>query len=429
MFYKKIITHLSILFFLISSSYAQQISMEEVLRSVANDEKIANNNALKIFAAGLNYKLPFMRKIDVRVGINGNLTGDTLDGGLRNEDYFALNLATNNWKEMRLQKAIQPAQINVYSTENQVFLQQALYERYQSLAAIYFAKLLFDKRIELLNSINSKTEILKTTLEQGEVIKVKDIVDIENDKNIATKFLLEYETTSLFNRQKVKNFLQGKDFDTIDYQKFITVDEIENNINALRITTTISHPSLRLRQAQRDLSEAELKYENVRDRQIFNFLQIGYDNYAYQPTALRRFNPQNNFTIRVGLLYPLPSNNNLKRSVAALQLKEDEQAVGLNEKLLQKNIDNQLSKMDNLIKNYRRLEKNRTESVVQKLLTNQTLLQQISPLEVLEMKISIAKLNIQSLEIYAEICNEYLRYLDLTGNMSKFEDKNFLARP
>lgn len=402
--------------------------MDEVLRSVVNDERIVNNNTLKTYAQGLNYKLPFMRKIDVRFGINGNLTADTLDGGLRNEDYFALNLATNNLKEMKLQRAIQPAQVNVYTVENQVFLHQALTERYQALVNSYFSNLLKEKKSELLVYLNNKTEILKIMLNQGESIKVKDIIDIENDKNTLNKFLLESENSSTYYRQKIKTFLQGQDFENIDYQGFIGVDDIEKSLALLRLTNVEAHPNVQLRKAQRDLSNAEFKYENARDRQIFNFLQIGYDNYAYQPSELKRYNPQNNFTIRVGLMYPLPSNNNLKRSQSALQLKEDEQSIGLTERLQQKSIENQIVKVESLIKNYHLIEKSIAESLVQKLLNNEALLQQISPLEVLEMKISMYKLKIQSLELYAELCNEYLRYLDLSGNLSKNQERNFLLK-
>lgn len=408
--------------------YAQKLSMDEVLRSITADEKIINNNTLKTFAQGLNYKLPFMRKIDVRFGINGNLTADSLDGGLRNEDYYAINLATNNWKEMKLQRAIQPAQVNVYAVENQVFLHQALVERYQSLANIYFSKQLYEKKSELLEILSSKTEILKITLNQGENIRIKDIVDIENDRNSITKSLFEYQNIAAYNQQKIKSFMQEKDFETIDFQNFITIDDIEKNLATLQLGNAASHPNILLRQAQRDLSNAEFKYENARDRQIFNFLQIGYDNYAYQPDALKRYNPQNNFTIRVGLMYPLPSNNNLKRSQAALQLREDEQAINLTEKLQQRAADNQVVKIESLIKNYRLIEKNIAESLVQKLLNNETLLQQISSLEVIEMKISVYKLKLQNFELFSEICTEYLRYLDLSGNISKYQDRNFLAR-
>ncbi len=418
-----------VLFFILYSFsiiYAQKTSIEDVLLTAFNDERVQSNATTKIFAEDLNYRLPLLRKVDVRFGINGNATADTLDGRLRNEDYYAVSFATNNFREMRLQRAIKPAQINIYTVQNQVFIHQALLDRYQSLTNFFYEKKLLDERSQLSNLLNSKSDVLRIMLDNGESVRVKDVMDTENDKNSLGNALIDYENNFNYNLQKIKQFLKIKNELTIDYQSFITIDSIEQNIKSLQNDAAVLHPNIALRFAQMKYSAAESAYENARDRNVFSYFQAGYDRTAYDAVSLTKFKAVNNIAFRLGLTVPLPSNNNLKRSKAALQQKEDEQNTILTRQLQQKSTDNQLIRIENFLKSYRLNEKSIKESLIQKLLNNPKLMQQTSPMEVLDLKISIKKMQLRSLEIAYQITTEYVRYLDLTGAMSFYPKKNFL---
>jgi hypothetical protein len=238
--------------------------------------------------------------------------------------------------------------------------------------------------------------------------------------------LVDYENNVNYQLQRIKQFLKIKNDLTIDYQAFISIDSIEKNIEVLQKDLAVLHPNTALRFAQMKYSAAESAYENARDRNIFSYFQAGYDQTAYDQVALTKFKPANNIAFRLGLTVPLPSNNNLKRSKAALQQKEDEQNTILTRQLQQKSTDNQLIRIENLLKTHRLNEKAIKESLIQKLLNNATLMQQTSPMEVLDLKISMKKMQVRSLEIAYQITTEYVRYLDLTGAMSFYPKRNFL---
>ena len=235
-----------LLFFVLFHGYcsAQSVTIERILESALTDDKLLKNQRISTFAQGLNYKMPLLKRVDVRLGINGNGTRDTIDGYLRNEDYYALNVVTNNLKEMRLQRALKPAQLNIYTAEQKVLLQQALVERYQSIVAIFFSKKLYKERSLFKNLLDKKTDVLRKSLEQGLDIRVKDVMDTENDKNALAALLLEYENNRTFQWQRIQQFLKTKAVLTLDVQDFITPNQIELVVKFMQSDTTLAHPML-----------------------------------------------------------------------------------------------------------------------------------------------------------------------------------------
>ncbi len=413
---------------LLSNIYAQKISVESILASAEYDDRVAGSKQNMTFAAGLNYRLPILKKVDLRLGINGNLTNDTLDGKWRNEDFYALSISTNNFREMRLQRALKPAQINIYTNEKQVFLQQVLLERYQSILSIFYGQKLYEERSRLKKLLSEKENIVRLSLEQGVDIRFKDIMDTENDKNALASALLEYENNIFFQEQRIRQYVKIADSQevVIDFDAFISTDQIEKEVTTLKINKAFTHPLFALRDAQTAYSTAEYLLEKAQNKQFFTFFQVAYNPLAYSPIESKKFKALNDVNFRLGLTIPLPANNNLKKSKTALQQKEDEQIAILARQSQAKIVDIQYIKVENILKSLRLNDKNAKESLIKKMLDNAKLLAQITPIEVLDLNIAQRKLELRSIEISADLTNEYLRLLDMTGALSVYKNKNFL---
>ncbi len=413
----------------LSDAYAQKITISQVVSSAMRDAKLSVNQQNLSFNQGLNYKLPLLRKVDVRVGTNGNLTADTLDGGLVNEDYFALVLSTNNFKEMRLQRALQQAQSNIYIAENQYLSNQIIYERYQTIATIFHAKTLSEARFKLQQLLQDKEQILRLSLEQGLNIRFKDIMDTETDKTALANALLDYENNIVIQEQRIRQFLNLNKNQTLDFdfQDFINPNSIELNVKSIKKDSNFLHPIIAFRQKQAEFSAAEYRLENAQNRQIFNFLQFGYNYLNYAPTPLKRFNPSNDIAVRLGLTVPLPANNNLKRAQTALKQKEDEQNTILAQAQQSKSIDIQYVKIENILKSLRLNEQNSKESLITKALKSDKILSQLTANEILDLKITALKMSLKQIELQSELSNEYLRFLELTGAFVREKEKNFLG--
>ncbi len=414
---------------LFSITYAQKISISSILVTAEKDDRILKNTYNNQFAQTFDYRLPLLKKIDLRLGVNGNNTNDTLDGGLRNEDYFAVSLTPNNLKERRLQNALKPAKINVYNAEYQVIMHQVLLERYQSIALIFFQQKLYDIRLTLKDLLLKKTDVISQSLDKGIDVRFKDIMDTENDKNALETVLLDHQNNTDAQWLRIRQFLKNLNTSqslSIDFERFIDINNLEKNINTFRKDSILTHPSIAYRMAQARYTAAELALEDIQNHQILSFVQAGFTRPNYEPIPQKKIKPINNLAIRIGLTIPILANNNLKHATTALQLREDEQNSILTAQLQQKIIDNQYIRLENLIKNLRLNEKNEQQSLIKKMLNNATLTAQITPIELLDLQISQKKLAIRSLEISADITNEYLRLLDMIGAFAKYPTRVFL---
>lgn len=412
---------------LIANVNAQKLKTRDVLASLTQDDRLQLGLQTSQFAKGLRYDMPILKKIEGRFGVNGNANGDTLYGNIRNEDFYGLVLSTNSLKEIKRQKEFKNAQINALESENRVSLQQALLDRYLTLVSLFFSQELSTKRASLSDLLDKKHKVLSDMLDKGIEIKVKDVLDTENDKNLLQLALVDLDNVNRFQSNKVKQFLNAETISELDNSDFITLSKVQEIINYQKLVGT-SNPALDYRNAQNKLALANFELEMAQNKQIFSFLQVGYENPILQLEEPKKQKSVNNFSVRLGLTVPIPGNNNFKRSETALQLQDAKSDYQLTLKLNQKAIDLQHIKLENLLKQHQTCQDRIDKSLIKKMLSNDKLLTQITPLEILELQIVQQKLEIRALEIAQDVTTEYVRLLDLNGSLSAKPFKNYLNK-
>lgn len=423
---KKTFLFLILLLIFLAQISGQTLRINDILNSVGNDERYQANQSLQVFTKGLTYHIPYIKKIEFRFGINGNALRDTLLGNIRNEDFYGLLISPNSFREIREQKRLKAAQISSYEAEKNLLRQNALAERYLTLVPLIVAPMLRHERLLLDSLFQQKSLVVQKMLEQGVDIKIKDVMDAENDRNLLRLVLLELENNSINNETKIKQFINNQHFQKIDFQNVITISHIENWLKTYVIDSS-AHPALAFRAAETALANAVFQVENAQDRQIFNFLQIAYENPILVLEAPQKQKSVNNFSVRLGLSIPIAANNNLKKSTTLLQAKEAQEAEQITKNLNKKAIDLQVVKIKNLLKQYHLCENRIQESLIQKMLANEKLMLQITPLEIVDLKITQQKLNVRKVEIAQDIMNEYVRLLELTGALGRLPLQNFLS--
>jgi hypothetical protein len=423
---KKTFLILVIYSFFLTRMCAQTLPIREILNSVENDEKYRANQRLELFTKGLTYHVPYIKKIEARFGVNGNALQDTLYGNIRNEDFYGLLISPNSLREIREQKRLKTAQINSYEAEKNLLRQNALFERYLALVPLIFAPQLRHERKLLDSFFQQKYLVVQKMLEQGIDIKIKDVMDTENDRNLLRLVLLELENGVINNEMKIRQFVNNQNFQVIDFQNIISIAQIENWLN-MQVINTLAHPSLAFRAAETALADANFRVENAQNRQIFNFVQISYENPILILEAPQKQKSVNNFSVRLGLSVPIVANNNLKKSESLLKAKEAQEIEQIMKNLNKKAIDLQIVKLKNLLKQYRFCEERINENLIQKMLKNEKLMLQITPLEIIDLKITQQKLNIRKVEISQDVMNEYIRLLELSGTLGRLPLQNFLS--
>jgi hypothetical protein len=405
---------------------AQKLKTKDILSSLVQDERLQYGQQISQFAKGLKYDMPIIKKVEARFGINGNANGDTIYGNIRNEDFYGLVLSTNSLREIKKQKDYKTAQVNALESETRVTLQQALFDRYLTLVTLNFTQDLVAKRQSLTILLDKKHAVLSDMLDKGLDIRIKDVLDTENDKNTVQLAVSDLENTVQLQSNKIKQYLLSDALPSLDYSDFIVISKISEVINAQKMTQSLN-PIIDYRNAQNKLAAANFEVEMAQNRQIFSFVQVAYQNPILELETPNKQKSVNNFSVRFGLTVPIPGNNNFKKSETALQLRDAQNDYQLTIKTNQKAIDIQYVKVENLLKQYQICTDRIEQSLIKKMLKNDKLLAQITPLEILELQITQHKLELRAIEIAQEITSEYIRFLDLTGALSAKPYKNYLS--
>ncbi len=412
---KFLISSTFLFIFYISSAVAQTVSIESILATYLQDEKVISAGAMANFSDALNYKLPAVKKLEFRLGINGNNSPDTLDGSLRNEDYYSVNLTTNKWKEMKLQKKLKPIQTNLYHKEQEMLITQALLDRYLVIVNLYYSLESLKNRKELQDLLLKKNDLLKQLLNDGVTIKITDALEIDKDLVQLFVILQEEERDIDTYYARLRQYFSSSDTFQVNFSDLITMKKVIANTSTLKYDSITSHPSLVYREAQYQFAQANYNLEHIQNTNILNSFQLGYNRPVYNNEILKKFKPENTLTFRVGISVPLTGNNNLNRNNANLEQYnamlnwQNAQAIQTKYIILQD------AKLNLTIKQYQAFEEIYKNSIVAKLLENEKIMAQSTALEILDLKIAKKKLELNLNSSASNVMRNYLLLIESKG--------------
>ena len=416
-----------IIFYLSTSVPAQGIHIESIIHTADADSKLLVNQRTTEFINQQNFSLPLIREAEIRLGIYGNATPNQLDGYLRNEDYYAIKISPNSLRERKYQRALKPAQADLYKSNDHMFMQEAIFERYQSIVKLYYAEIFIKEKSKLQPFLVKKSALLNEMLDQGLDIKFKDVVDVEYDKNDLLSSLFEYSNIVNEEHERIKRFLNVSDSIFVDFDHFISSDEIRTIVLTVDTSNVVLAPEVIYTKYKAQLSMAELNYQKSRNKQIFSYFQAGYSPVVVSEEAKTKFNPSNDLTFRFGVNVPIGANNNLRRSEAAIKLYEDKNDAILTREKYKADIMLQRTKILQLIDAKDQWQKMFDNNLILKLLKNESLKDQITPLEIMDMEISVIKLKLQGLKLDDKIANEYIELMSIIGALNDTA-MNYLTR-
>ena len=408
---RKLLYILIPLLFLSFSSDPIKIAMKDVLATARKDDRFVYNQKTLTLLKGMDYRLPLLQKLDLRYG--------TDDYGV-NRSQYGLGFSFNTFSQMRNQLAIKNAQMGIYEAQNDYLMQQAILERYEILTNIYFSNQLLDKFKMLETLLNLKNSTQREMLQRGLDVRIKDIVDNENDKNSLQLSQSNLETILANNYQKVELFLGRQNDLDIDFKGMIDVKQIENIVKDLKKRVDFQTPELKLRKTQIGLANAELNLENAMNREYFSSFQLGFEQ---KPKTNLFENP----FFRLGFNVPLMGNSRLKRNELSLDIKEAEDRFNLSILTTQREIKLQIVLIENLLKKYYLFYEKNEKSIIKNILNNKKLTAELTASDLLDLKILQQKADIEIVKIANDLMYEYVSLLDKIGLLTASPNKNYLS--
>jgi hypothetical protein len=385
-------------------------TMTHILATAKTDSKLAYNQQLPDYINSLNYKLPLIRKLEFKVGAdNFDLTGQQ----------YGIAVSPNTFGHIKRQAAMKAVEINKNEAGNAIFVQEALMERYQALVEINYANTLKQKQKNLETLLNQKNTTLKSMIQRGLEVRIKDIADTENDRYAVQLSLLQLDINAANCNEKLRQFTGSNNEILVNFDNIIKIKDIEKTVNSIKINRNIQTPEMQLAKTEIDYKKAELNLENASNKEVLSSFQI--------VDAPKKGDPFNNFGVRFTLNIPLFDNNRLKKNELAIDVKKAENKEHLLSLNNQKSIKYQIFSIENNIKKYRIYADKAENSLIKSLLGNTKLMAEMSALELLDLKLSQQKTELELAKIEYTIMQEYLDLLSSTDLLGKIPYKNYLS--
>jgi hypothetical protein len=385
-------------------------TMSNILATAKTDAKLAYNQQIPAYINGLNYKLPLIQKLEFKLGAdNFDLTGQQ----------YGIAVSPNTFGQIKRQSAMKAIEINRSEAENNVFVHEALLERYQTLVDFNYANVLKQKEKVLETLLNQKNTTLKAMIQRGLDVRIKDITDTENDRYAVQLALLQLDINLANSNEKLRQFIGSNNEVLVSFDNVIKVKDVEKIINLIKNNQDIQTPEILLAKTETEAKKAELSLENASNKEVLSSIQI--------VDAPKKNAPFNNFGLRFTLNIPLFDNNRLKKNELAIDIKKAENKENLLLINNQKLIKYQIVNIENLIKKYRIYADKSENSLIKSLLDNAKLMAEMSATELLDLKLTQQKTEVELTKIEYEILHNYIELLNNTNLLNKTPFKNYLS--
>ncbi|MEO6191361.1 MAG: hypothetical protein ABIO44_14525 [Saprospiraceae bacterium] len=402
-----------------------QVKIKDILNNSLLDIKVQNSILLKNEVKSLVFNSPWIKSVEGRVGITGSTLGDTIYGYLRNEDNYDLILRMNSFRMIKREKRVKKALEANLNTEAEWILESTLLERYELIIDYNF----FGQEINQFNLqdniLKKRQELVREKVEMGLDFKVKELLQIEENRSKLSKDLFQLKQQFLECKSKLENLRVIDSIQFIDTFQFVTIEKIQNTLNNLDIVPEDNF-EFQLKKSDMEIALAKLDYTNSQNTEIFDGIRFSYDNPLYL-TLPKKFNTINNFSIRAGFKIPISGNNNYRRSQAEIQLKEKELSM---QYVLEKNkfANHDLRvKIYSLIEFYNRCKRLETQSLYHSLMSNPISKQKLEPLDWYDLQWTYEENKFQYLSLSRDITKLYIQLLYTCGRLGKSPHINYLS--
>ncbi|NOT36641.1 MAG: hypothetical protein HOP11_04630 [Saprospiraceae bacterium] len=402
--------------------------MSSLLCSSFSDPKVLQNIELVRAAENIKFQSPWIRSINARIGISGAALGDTIYGYLRNEDNYAIFIEPNSLLEIKRQKKLKDAKLELYRSEYDEILQSALDERYDLLLDHMWISIWSKHYKELDSLLHVKKDFLKKAIELNQKFDLQDL--LRNDKELHES---EKNRNKIFQSQKnctdkINGYVQGQSVNPIYEEQLLKVKEIEDEVLGLAISNrTKNLPDETVLEHRIDYLQSKYNYINSQNRKILNDIRLSYDNPLYLDRP-NKFNTLNNFSFRVGLSVPLTANNRFRKAEAILDIMEERNELDSKKKENKDRITIAKNELLSAIQHYKFVDSFSEKSLVKSLLENPQTKSNLDPQEWIELLIRDKEYKEEKLKLYENVYRKYISFLKLNGRIVERPFKNYLIR-
>jgi hypothetical protein len=389
-----------------------RLSVKDVLASAEKERRIMAGQQTLQFMNGLSYKLPMLKSLGLRYGA---------DDVSQAKQQYSIAFSFNTFAKIRAQETVKQAQLELYQAKNDVLLVQIVKERYLNISNVYYTQLELTKQQRLDSLLQTRNATLKLSLQKGIAVKVKDLVETEEDIKTVRSNIMNLQNTLKAGYQQIQAYVGVQHEIALNFNDFITVSKLESIVNSLKINSFRNSPELRAFQNKMNLVQSELKLEEASFNSIFDNFQFNYSTKAGNDFSSK------DFGLRFGINIPIKGNFRPKQNEYLLDMKFAENEYNFASFEQERLIKLQIVKVENFLKQYKTVKEQANQGLAKNMLENEAVSMRLAPADIIDLKILQHEKEADLVKINHDLVREYIVLLELTGDLVYAPLKNYLS--
>ncbi len=386
------------------------LSTSSILATAKTHTSIALQERKMSVLNAQSYKLPFLEKVDFQTET------DRFDW---QRQEFRVRTSFNGWEEMRSLKQQKEANVVKEQAERTVLFKDILYDRYALLVEYRFEETALKMYRQMFDVFADKRDVLQKMAKLTTDFNIEDLIKAEDAAFDFQQKILQSEGTIRNINQFLKRTFNTTDSVQLDTADWIPLSKIRLLVSELP-STADKNPVLTYQQAAIGVVQSEYNVEKSQSKKIIDYAQIR--NSARNKDVLVR-----EWSVGVGIAIPYRGSSKIELNNIAFKRLEEENKL----KNLQTNFDLQIfnlqQDLDLIFKEYDFIEKQVNESQTLYALDHYANIQGSPPIVLLRMKELVLKRQSQLVSLEHAAYQKYIKWLDLTGQLSETPLKNYLS--
>ncbi len=389
-----------------------KLTVRDILSSSQKERRFVNSQKSIDFLNNLNFHTPILKDMGLRYGA---------DDITNSKQQYAVAFSFNALGMMKKQDALKKAQINKYLSKKEMLTAEVIKERYDDIVDVYFAQILLNKQQFLDTLLNQRNAAFKLALQKGLNVKIKDLVETEEDLRQLSLSLTETQSIRSTGFHRIRDYLDLKSEFVFTCDNLISVPKIKNITNQIKANKALMTPEIKSLQNNIGLAQAELTVEETSFNQILDGVQLIYEKA-----------PKNDFTIkdfafRLSFNIPIKGNLRPKQNELLMDIKEAENDYHFTYFETDRKVKMQIMKLENMFKQYQQCVEKLDNSLAKSFLNTPSVSSTLSPMDIIDLKIIQQKKEIDLAQSQFSMVKEFITLLDLTGDLVKVPYKNYLS--
>ncbi|SDU46163.1 hypothetical protein [Desulfobacula phenolica] len=388
----------------------EKLTIETFVMTAKNDLKLQNQRELTRYLKEAPTSTPYIDRMEFRT--------ETEEFDLEKQKY-SLRFYPKGWGETQYTKQVTELANQSCRTEQLNYYNTALKMRYDLVLDYLESSSMIDLKSQLATVCEDRIHVLNKKSAGSLSFDISELIAAEE---LLTE--LRLELVALENKITGLNHQISVAADsqmpvTFDRRRLIEISAIEKKIHELPQEITVNNVKLEDQKNKMDLANSKYMLEQAKNRDYLSYFEVSYDSDDYDDA-------QKACSIEVAIKLPFINSdwdgvNRRKVNYMKERLQYNEEMRVLSEKRI-----SLTCVLDRLIKQYTLLETNKKNSNAEVSFKAYLKMDGMEPLNLLKIKESIIKSDIQIEKTAFNIRCRFIELMDIMGNLPATPFKNYI---